>query len=176
MRGVSRHLRFAAAVAALWIATMPLQADAQPAKSVEAPPDALLSPTIAAVNLTNGSRADGTVQKATGEGLFGAVRARETGHSATQSATRRDSVLNGVLIGAGIGALLGLIPDYYDDCEECHDSLYASIAVGAGVGLLVDALRNGRQAVSPSRPDGALRLGVVIGSKGVGLGGAVRWK
>ena len=61
---------------------------------------------------------------------------------------RHDSLLNGVLIGAGVGALLGLIPDYYDDCEECHDSLYASIAVGAGVGLLIDALRTSRPAVS----------------------------
>jgi hypothetical protein len=54
-------------------------------------------------------------------------------------ATRRDSLLNGLLIGAAAGAALGLIPDYFDDCEECHDSLYASIAVGAGIGLLVDA-------------------------------------
>jgi hypothetical protein len=34
-----------------------------------------------------------------------------------------------VLTGAGIGALAGTIPDYYDDCEECHDSLYVSTVV-----------------------------------------------
>ncbi len=56
-------------------------------------------------------------------------------------ARRHDSLLNGVLIGAAIGALAGLVPDYYDDCEECHDSLYIATAVGAGIGLLVDALR-----------------------------------
>lgn len=58
------------------------------------------------------------------------------GISAAQEApapTRRNSLLNGVLIGAGVGTLLGLIPDHDDDCEECHDSPYASIGVGARV-------------------------------------------
>lgn len=67
-----------------------------------------------------------------------------------QAASRRDSLLNGVLLGAAVGGLLGLIPDHYDDCEECHDSLYASIAVGAGVGLLVDFLRVDRRVANPA--------------------------
>ncbi len=53
---------------------------------------------------------------------------------------RADPVWNGVVIGLATGALAGLVPDYYDDCAECHDSLYGSIAVGAGIGLLVDAV------------------------------------
>ncbi len=53
---------------------------------------------------------------------------------------RSDSVWNGAIIGLGVGALAGLVPDYYDDCAECHDSLYGSAAVGAGIGLIADAL------------------------------------
>jgi len=90
--------------------------------------------------------------------------------------TRRDSVLNGVLIGAGVGALAGLIPDHYDDCEECHDSLYASIGVGAGVGLLIDALRVKSTASSQSGPQTSLLLGVGSRSSRVRVAGIVRWR
>jgi hypothetical protein len=89
---------------------------------------------------------------------------------------RGDSVLNGVLIGAGVGALLGLIPDYYDDCEECHDSLWASIAVGAGIGLVVDLLRSDTGARSPSRPGNGFRLSIAGGNQAVAVRGVVRWR
>lgn len=89
---------------------------------------------------------------------------------------RQDSLVNGVLIGAGVGALLGLIPDYYDDCEECHDSLYASIAVGAGVGLLIDALRTSRPAVSRATADSRVQIGVAVGRRRSGIGATIRWR
>ena len=66
--------------------------------------------------------------------VFPIARVREV------SERRRDRVWNGLLIGAAAGALGGLIPDHLDDCEECHDSLYGSIAVGASAGLIIDAL------------------------------------
>jgi hypothetical protein len=81
-----------------------------------------------------------------------------------------------VLIGAGIGALLGLIPDYYDDCEHCHDSLYASIAVGAGIGLAVDLIRSDRRSVLPPRSDDRFRISLAGGRKAVGVRGIVRWR
>ena len=90
--------------------------------------------------------------------------------------TRRDSVLNGVLIGAGVGALVGLIPDHYDDCEECHDSLYASIGVGAGIGLLVDALRVKSPASAPSGRQTSLLLGVGSRAARLRVVGVVRWR
>ena len=104
------------------------------------------------------------------------ARAIESEQPATPQAGSRqhDSLLNGVLIGAAVGGLLGLIPDYYDDCEECHDSLYASIAVGAGVGLLVDALRGNRGpahgAVAPSP------VQVDLTRRRVGIRAIVRWR
>lgn len=51
------------------------------------------------------------------------------------SVRRNDRGWNGLLIGTAAGVLGGLIPDYFDDCKECHDSLYDSIAAGAGAGL-----------------------------------------
>lgn len=107
--------------------------------------------------------------------LDSAARAIEQQPPAAPAAPKRDSVLNGVLIGAGIGAALGLIPDYYDDCEECHDSLYWSIAVGAGVGLVVDLLRNPRP-VPPGGTDQAFSVGPVASRRTLGVSAAVRWR
>jgi len=82
-----------------------------------------------------------------------------------------------VLIGAAAGAALGLIPDYYDDCEECHDSLYASTAVGEGVGLLIDALRVSRRVVYETPTTGRpMHLEVAVGRHAVGLRAIVRWR
>lgn len=92
-----------------------------------------------------------------------------------RAGARRDPVWNGVLIGAGIGTLVGLIPDYYDDCEECHDALWGSMAVGAGIGLAVDLLRNGKQGVSPP-PSGRPQLQVALDRHRVGVRGTVRWR
>jgi hypothetical protein len=104
-------------------------------------------------------------------------RARSTAWpGGPQPAKGGDSVLNGILIGAAVGGLLGLIPDYYDDCEECHDSLYASIAVGAGIGLLVDLLRDRRQAPSPSETRDGLHVDVAIRRRTVGMGWRLAWR
>jgi hypothetical protein len=131
---------------------------------------------VGVVSLTEVSRENAGLREALRDGhldLAGVPRDRQ---DTAQRTRRHDSVLNGVLIGAGVGALLGLIPDYYDDCEECHDSLYASIAVGAGVGLLIDLLRTEKQTVSPAQSDGAFRLGIAAGPTSAGLGGTIRWR
>ena len=119
------------------------------------------------------------VRGSDGGGIFGsdaslkAVRATLDGASGRRSG--RDSVLDGLLIGAGIGALLGLIPDHYDDCEECHDSLWASIAVGAGAGLVIDAVRGNRRPSAPS-DGGAGGLAIAASRKSVGVQWVRRWR
>ena len=112
-----------------------------------------------------------------GEGLrFSVARALdiEQGPASQTTKRRNDSLLNGVLIGAGIGAVLGLIPDHYDDCDECHDSLYASIAVGGGIGLLVDALRTNRQPANPSISGVPAHLDVAVRRRGIGVRTMIR--
>ena len=112
-------------------------------------------------------------------GLLRDVVVRPTDFNQDASAKQNqphDSVLNGLLIGAGAGALLGLIPDYYDDCEECHDSLYWSIAVGAGVGVLVDLLKRGKPVPSPAVAHGPLRVDLAIGKRRAGVNATIRWR
>ncbi|MCM3881398.1 MAG: hypothetical protein ND807_14920 [Vicinamibacterales bacterium] len=124
--------------------------------------------------------AEATSQPLADRGAFrsSVARALDVRQGSTSQATkpRNDSLLNGLLIGAGIGAALGLIPDYYDDCEECHDSLYASIAVGAGIGLLVDALRTNRQPVSPSISRAPIRFDVAVKRRGIGVRTKIHWR
>ena len=62
----------------------------------------------------------------------------------------------------------------YDDCEECHDSLYASIAVGAGIGLLIDALRTNKRTVNPSVS--GVPVHVTVGRRAVGVRRVIRWQ
>ena len=89
---------------------------------------------------------------------------------------KSDSVWNGVLIGAAIGGLLGLIPDHLDDCEECHDSLYGSIAVGAGIGLVVDLLRRPKPSPFPEATNDRVWLDLSLGRRAVGVRGRVVWR
>ena len=104
----------------------------------------------------------------------GMLRAVSIERSAlSQAASRRDSLLNGVLIGAAVGGLLGLIPDHYDDCEECHDSLYASIGVGASVGLLVEFLRIDRRPTNPALANRGVH--VSIARRGFRVHRMMRW-
>lgn len=128
----------------------------------------------ATIVTTDGHRLTGSVEAVTDTALI--VRMR----SGTEAlpfervkeviVRRHDPLWNGILIGMGIGAVAGLIPDYYDDCKECHDSLYGSIAFGAGVGLLVDALvRSGRLVYRAPGKEGRISLGWQNTSRQVGV-------
>lgn len=81
------------------------------------------------------------------------------------SVARNDRLWNGLLIGVAGGALGGLIPDHFDDCDECHDSLYGSIAVGAGAGLILDALIR-KQTLVYRASGAATRISLGIQTKG----------
>lgn len=97
------------------------------------------------------ARVEGQTVRESESAHRGLLASAAEGEPPPQATVRRnDPLWNGLLIGAAAGALLGLIPDHYDDCEECHDSLYASVAVGAGVGLLIDALHR-KTTPAPTR-------------------------
>jgi hypothetical protein len=96
--------------------------------------------------------------------------------ASTPPPPKRDSLVDGLLVGAGLGALLGLIPDYYDDCEECHDALYVSTAVGAGVGVLIDLLRNPKAPACRTATDEGVALNLALGRGVVGVRGKIAWK
>lgn len=170
MRRKSGNAWLATSLAALCMVMLGTRVHAQSAAIIGE------SPWVPCPSQLRGGSLDPAREEVRSERLVGVAAALDVEQSATQAPRRRDSVLNGVLIGAGVGALLGLIPDYYDDCEECHDSLYASIAVGAGIGLIVDLLRTDTRAVSQSRSDGGFRMGVAAGRRAVGVRGMVRWR
>ena len=86
-------------------------------------------------------------------------------HLRELSVRRNDRLWNGLLIGAAMGALGGLVPDYMDDCKECHDSLYGSIAAGAGAGLLIDALVR-QQKLIYRAPESAVKMSFGIQTRG----------
>ena len=173
MRKAWRPLRSGLTLAACWTLLLSAGAHAQRADAIDEHPrgPSQLS-SAGAIGDTTAARDRLNINMARWSTSAVAIGA---GQEAPAPA-RRDSVLNGVLIGAGVGALAGLIPDHYDDCEECHDSLYASIGVGAGVGLLVDALRVKSTASSRSGPETSLVLGVGERSTRVRIGGIVRWR
>jgi hypothetical protein len=107
--------------------------------------------------------------------LQSAVDALQSQPAPVPRARRRDSVLNGVLIGASVGFAVGLFADYYDDCEECHDALWGSIAYGAGIGLGLDLLLGATHAVSPPTPYRPL-VQFGFGKKTVGVRGSISWR
>src|SRR4030095_15789725 len=63
------------------------------------------------------------------------------------SVRHNDAIWNGLVTGLGIGALFGLVPDYLDDCEHCHDSLYYSAAIGMVAGIGIDLLFRSTQVL-----------------------------
>jgi hypothetical protein len=164
----SAHSSVIVSLIALCVALGVARADAQPASGQAADSSSADTLSVASQDLE--------LQKPGSGPLLSAAAAFGRAQSTAQQPKRRDSVLNGVLIGAGVGALLGLIPDYYDDCEECHDSLYTSIAVGAGIGLVVDLLRSDAGGPAPSRSDRRLRFDIGAGRKAVGVRGIFRWR
>ena len=73
------------------------------------------------------------------------------------TARQSDSVLNGALIGAGVAVATGLfVCTRMEPWRNCRDDVGPMLkmgAIGAGIGIAIDALIRGRKPVYPSAQD-----------------------
>ena len=76
-------------------------------------------------------------------------------------ARHSDSVLNGALIGAGVALAAGLylcnVTEPWENCRDDFGPMFRIGALGAGIGIGVDALIRGRTTIY-ERERGAARL------------------
>ena len=74
---------------------------------------------------------------------------------------KSDSVLNGALIGAGVGVASGLflcrLSEPWENCRDDVGPMLRIGALGAGIGIGIDALIRGRRTIYDSA-DGSIRL------------------
>lgn len=78
---------------------------------------------------------------------------------------QRDSLLDGMLIGAGIGAIPGvywLLADP-NECNGMCPEDYGLIAIGAGIGALIDAVIHAKTTVDAAEPPCGFATRVSIG-------------
>ena len=85
-----------------------------------------------------------------------------------------DSVLNGALIGAGAAVAIGLsmcrLTEPWENCRDDVGPMLRIGAVGAGIGIGIDALFRGRRTVYDARQGSAsLQAMPVVGRGGGGL-------
>ena len=84
-----------------------------------------------------------------------------------------DSVLNGALIGAGVAVASGLglcrTTEPWSNCRDDYGPMLRIGAIGAAIGIGIDALIRGRKTVyeAPGAPQ--VRAAPIAGTRGVGL-------
>lgn len=101
------------------------------------------------------------------------IRRRFRTSDVTQVKVRRsDSLLNGALIGAGAGVAAGLLlcraTEPWENCRDDIGPLLRFGALGAGIGMGVDALIRGQRTIYPQRTNG-LHAAPVVGRHRAGL-------
>jgi hypothetical protein len=85
-----------------------------------------------------------------------------------------DSVLNGALIGAGVAVATGLtlcrMTEPWRNCRDDVGPMLRIGALGAGIGIGIDALIRGRRTIYEA-PSGSTRVNAapIIGRHGAGL-------
>lgn len=85
-----------------------------------------------------------------------------------------DSIINGGLIGAGVGVASGLLmcnlTEPWSNCIDDIGAMAGVAAIGAGVGIGVDALIRGRRTVFEVRPQSMrLQVAPIAGRRSRGL-------
>jgi hypothetical protein len=89
-------------------------------------------------------------------------------------ARRPDSVINGALIGAGAAVAFGLFlctrTEPWENCRDDAGPMFRIGAIGAGIGITVDALIRGRRTIyEAAQPTTRLHAVPVIARRAGGL-------
>lgn len=88
-------------------------------------------------------------------------------------ARRSDSVLNGALIGAaaaiGAGLFLCRTTEPWENCRDDIGPMLRIGALGAGIGIGVDALIRGRKTIYEANPSTRLHVAPMVGRHAGGL-------
>jgi hypothetical protein len=87
---------------------------------------------------------------------------------------RSDSVLNGALIGAGAAIATGLflcrLTEPWENCRDDVGPMFRIAAVGAGIGIGIDALIRGRQTIYEAAPSSRQLYAVpIVARRAAGL-------
>lgn len=113
---------------------------------------------------------DGIVTASTGTG----IRHFRTADIRRVRARYSDSVLNGALIGAGAAVASGLFlctrTEPWENCRDDVGPMFRIGAVGAGIGIAIDALIRGRRTIYEAGPGSTrLRLAPIVARHAGGL-------
>ena len=89
-------------------------------------------------------------------------------------ALRSDSLLNGALMGAGVAVASGLFlctrTEPWENCRDDAGPMLGIGAIGAGIGVGIDALIRGRRTIYESTPPSTLLRAAPLVSRGaIGL-------
>ena len=101
---------------------------------------------------------------------------RQTATAGRTDTRRSDSLLNGALIGAGAGLASGLLlcraMEPWETCRDDVGPMVGFAAVGAAIGIGVDALIRERVTY---RPAARVRIAPVVARRGSGLQMSLRF-
>jgi hypothetical protein len=84
-----------------------------------------------------------------------------------------DSVLNGALIGAGAAVASGLflcrLTEPWENCRDDVGPMFRTGAIGAGIGIGIDALIRGRKTIYEASGSTRLHAAPIVGRRAAGL-------
>jgi hypothetical protein len=106
------------------------------------------------------------------------AEANDIRHLRTAEVTRvrvrdSDSVLNGALIGAGAAVASGLflcrLTETWENCRDDAGPMFRIGAIGAGIGIGIDALIRGRKTIYEAPGATRLHAEPIVGRRAAGL-------
>jgi hypothetical protein len=109
----------------------------------------------------------------------GDIRRFDTADVTRVRVRESDSLLNGALIGAGTAVATGLFMcSLMEPWENCRDDVGPMLqigAIGAGIGIGVDALIRGRRTIYEGGKTSSLQAGFIVGPQTKGVRVSIRF-